>query len=135
MIGDQGFWQEFLFRFAFPFRISRCTVEQNELKKNSITDSGGSFIGALVGMAGVLDLLTRWEISADQAASFLGFAFMAAAAIRAWANRQSFILAIMRALRVWITRQGSLTAPPPVQDAPTPDPDGSSSAVRDDRGK
>lgn len=61
----------------------RDIAERDRLPKN-ITDPSGSIIGALVGMAGTLGLLTKWEISADQAASFLGFAFMIAAAIRAW---------------------------------------------------
>lgn len=56
---------------------------RNDRLPKNITDQSGSVIGALVGMAGTLGLLTKWNIDADQAASFLGFAFMIAAAIRA----------------------------------------------------
>lgn len=61
-----------------------------QVKKANMTDPSGSIIGALVGLAGTLGLLTRWDISADQAAQALGFAFMIAAAARAWmTGRQS----------------------------------------------
>lgn len=54
------------------------------IKRSNITDPGGSIIGALVGLAGTFGILTKWNISADQAAQTLGFAFMIAAAIRTW---------------------------------------------------
>jgi len=51
------------------------------------SDPGGGLVAILVGMAGSLGLLTKYNISADEFAQFVCYAFAGAAALRAYLEK------------------------------------------------
>ena len=53
-------------------------------KALAVSDPAASAAGALLGIAGSLGLLARFDVTADEAVALIGFVGMAIAAVRGW---------------------------------------------------